>query len=180
MWWLVVLLRLAARALELYWLPAFVVACSTLVTIPGPAQRLRDRVGHMTQAASRYRDFTPSQDPITFRVGGDVFEVKTDIPLGLLAELADLAGGAEQITPRQQLERIGEFFDAVLLPTSAERMRARTAKDAEEPIGASTVISVMQWLIEAFTVIPTQQPSDSAGSSPDGGQSSTAGASPTE
>jgi len=179
-WLVVALLRLAERAVVMNWLPGGVAAYVLLASLPGRTEQLRGRVGRMTQATPvRYRDFTPSQEPIRFRVGEDVFDVKLDIPLGLLAELSDLADTSQQLSPREQLERIAVFFDSVLLPESAARMKARLAKDAVVPIGVGVVIGVMQWLMEVFTSLPTPPSSDSAASSSDGGQSSTDGASPT-
>jgi hypothetical protein len=133
----------------------------------------------MTQI-QRFRDFTQTAEPLTFRIDADVFEVKPAISLDTLAELADLADGANKLTPRQQIEHLREFFVASLEPASADRFLARMAKDTDAPIGMGTIIGVMQWLMEAFTALPIQPSNDSAVSSSDGGTSSTDGVSPTD
>ena len=132
----------------------------------------------------KFRDFSLSEEPITFRINPDTFECVPEIALDGLAELAGLAstGGEDRV---KQLDKLKDFFDGVMTYESAALFRKRCKIPTEEepnphPIGMRHVKDIIPWLMEVYGLRPTQPSSESSDGSDDEDTSSTDGASPTE
>ena len=120
----------------------------------------------------RHRDFTLSPEPITFDIAPDRFECVPEIPLDVLADLADAAtqrADGDKLTTAQQMDKVKDLFDGVMQIDSAARFRARTRRGTREepnpnPIGMRHIKDILPWLMEVYGLRPTR-PSDE---SPDG------------
>lgn len=136
----------------------------------------------MTDAAEvvRFKDFSVSPEPISFRMEDDTFNCLPDIPLDLLMELAEFATIGREQGGKAQAEKMKEFFDGILDEDSAGRLRERMKKGAAQPVGKRILVDVLPWLLEVYGLRPTQESSESADGSDDTATSSTAGASPEE
>ena len=139
----------------------------------------------MTESIVRFRDFSTSPEPVTFRIAPDDFECLPDIALDVIVELASLRGAVgETVEMKERIEQIHAFFDYIMVPDSAAKFRERTAVPTEEkpnprPVGMRTVTDLMQWLMEVYGLRPTQPSSESADGSSDDEESSTDGVSLT-
>lgn len=121
----------------------------------------------------RFRDFSLSPEPVTFRIEPDTFECVAEIPLDSLAEMANLASGSED--RGAQLRRIYDFFDGIMTPTSAAVFRERGQKGNPNPIGMRHITALLPWLMEVYGLRPTQPSDESSTGSDDDDTSSTAG-----
>src|SRR5262245_13680469 len=144
----------------------------------------------MTEPAVRFRDFTPDNapTPITFRVAPDEYTAFGGISVPILQELGTALKGIGDDTPEggdvfagiaTKIETLLKVFDTMMAPDEAARWRARVY-DKKSPVDFRVVLSITQWLMEQYTNRPTGPSSTSSDGSPtdDGGQPSTAGASP--
>lgn len=122
-------------------------------------------------------DFSFSLTPKRFRVNDDVFLAAPELPLNILS----IVGRFKNITADTPDvdERLLEFFDAVLLDASAQRMRER-ARSKDTPMPFQVMMPIIQNLMERYGLRPTvpSSPSPSTSESVDGSTTSTAGASP--
>lgn len=128
------------------------------------------------------KDFTLPAKPKRFKIDGDVFEAVSEIPIGLLGDLGDLRTalpGTSSID--QTMSMMGKVFSVILTDESCERFMART-KDKTNPIGIQHMMPVIEWLLEAYGLRPTQPSSSSSDSSDemDDSTNSTDGASVEE
>lgn len=135
----------------------------------------------MTEVVARFKDFTRSEEPVTFRIGPDVFTCVPEVPLDVLMEMSALAtAGMENTSRTEMMTRIYSFFEGIMMADSYATFRARMSKNAELPIGMFHFRDIMQWMMEVYGLRPTQPSSQSADGSDDSEASSTDGASPTE
>jgi hypothetical protein len=120
----------------------------------------------------------PDDEPISFDVWPDTFVCRLDVPAAVFRDIAEKIAGAGQ--PGQlsgalsELTMLDNFLEAVLEPDSYALFAYRMGADPEElpdnPIGLRTAIAVLRGLIQAFTAVPTTEPSpSSAGPPPAGG-----------
>lgn len=130
----------------------------------------------MTEPIVRFRDFSGSPEPVTFRVRGDIFECLPEIPLDALVEMTKLTS-ADGDTGRM-LSMVKEFFDGIMTPDSAARMRECMSKGADNPIGMAAIQDILPWLMEVYGLRPTQPSDESSDGSPTDDTSSTDGVSP--
>lgn len=121
----------------------------------------------------RFKDFSISWEPVTFKMEDDTFECLPEIPLDAVIEMATLASGTDRA---QQMRQVFDFFDGIMTPESAAKLRERSAKGSLQPIGMRLITQVIPWLMEVYGMRPTQPSSDSPAGSDDTGMSSTAGA----
>lgn len=118
----------------------------------------------------RFKDFSLSPEPVTFRIAPDSFECYPEIPLDALLELSTLA--AETSDRAKQFEQLKDFFDGIMPPEMAATFRARCKPSTKEepnpqPIGMRHVMNILPWLMEVYGLRPTQPSSESdAGSDP--------------
>ena len=128
-------------------------------------------------------DFSPSEEPVTFRVAPDDFECVSEIALDSLLELAEINTSSSD--RKAQFERMKDFFDGIMFPDSAALFRRRMRKSTAEepnphPIGMQTVLKLLPWLMEVYGLRPTQQASESEDGSPPTAGSSTDSSLPEE
>lgn len=119
----------------------------------------------------KFKDFSLSPDPISFRIAPDVFHCVPEIPLDSLADMANLATKSDD--RGESLRKVYDLFDGVLLTESAVLFRARGAKNAENPIGMRHVKDIIPWLMEVYGLRPTQPSDESSDGSTDEDGSST-------
>jgi hypothetical protein len=107
------------------------------------------------------KDFEFSPDPKRFRMYKDdefIFEAMPVIPIGLLDRLKNL----RKITADSDdsAEMVLDFFDQVLLPGSSIELRKRATEPSKFPFGINHMQPIMEWLMEAYGMRPTQPSSD--------------------
>jgi hypothetical protein len=135
--------------------------------------------------AKRFSHTVP-RVPIEFEMGGEDFTAPPLLDPDVLGEVleqhAKLRGinveGAEE-DPLDALRQIktviAEIFDSVLVPESAERVRARLLGRSNPFDLNREVIPTLTSLVEEYTGRPTKPSSSSSNGSNDGGTSSTDG-----
>lgn len=131
----------------------------------------------------RFMDFSLSPEPVVFKIEPDEFRGWPEIPLDVLAELAD--AGGQRGTPRQQMEQMLELFEGVLEPESFATFKRRTQRSTPEdpnrnPISMRHITKILPWLMEVYGLRPTQPSDESPSGSDETDTSLTDGASHTE
>lgn len=134
----------------------------------------------MAEVVARFKDFTLSEEPVTFKIGPDIFTCVPEVPLDVLMDMAELATGLTGTTRKEQMDRVYAFFEGVMEEDSFTTFRTRMQRGAKLPIGMTHFRDIMTWLMEVYGLRPTQPSSPSPDGSDDSEASSTAGASPTE
>jgi len=129
-----------------------------------------------------FRDFSLSADdarPKRFQIDADVFflpAVIAPVVLGELMESAKGLGGfklGEKAEVEAALERIAALTDLLLTPETAPRFRERLFSRTEPLDLVRQVLPVVRWMVEVYTVRPTEASSDSTNGSADAGGIST-------
>lgn len=134
---------------------------------------------------------------ITFNIDNDVFEAYPKIGAELLSSVMNpdnlerVAGygvNVDVLSDQQRVEalkasqaemqRIYQFLDQVLLPSSAQRFAARLRSVGDEAIDAPQVFNVYHYLVSAYGQNPTQPSSPSVNGHGEIGTSSTVGVPP--
>jgi len=116
-------------------------------------------------------------EPKKFKVDNDVFLLSPQIPIGLLGEVAKLSGlvsAALSSTDdaEQAVASIRDVFGLFMFPESLDRFTDRL-RSRTEPIGLPQIQNILPWLLEAYALRPTAQPSGSSnGSAPEGDSTS--------
>ena len=87
-------------------------------------------------------------EAFTFDVDGEEFTAVGRAPAG---PLLDVAAARDTET---RVRTMMDFLDAVLVPDSAERF-ARRLRDPVDPIDATTLMEVAEYLIERYSRRPT-------------------------
>lgn len=137
-----------------------------------------------TPAQSReIQDFTSEKPRVQFKLDGDVFTGVRDIPAVRAMEFS----GHSDALLRDDIsmdERIAGFMDILrllLVPESAELFITRLS-DPINPIGVKTMLKIVPWLFEQYSLRPTTPDSDSSTGSgnPESGTSSTVSTSGAE
>jgi hypothetical protein len=154
--------------------------------------------GTYTLTMTQPRDFSLPMEPKPFRLAPDDFTAPALLPPMVLKRLAAMHSELGDVSAinadnmEQILNRIGDMFALLLPGQPGERFRARLLTDGgpESPPPIDLVrqaLPVLYWLMEEYGLRPTQPSSPSpVGSTdatmdiPNGGTSSTDGASPTE
>ena len=131
----------------------------------------------------RFRDFSLSEEPVTFRIAPDTFECWPEIPLDTLTELTGLGVHTDDRT--QQLTKMYDFFDSIMTTESAAVFRRRCRKGTDEdpnphPVGMRHIRDILPWLMEVYGLRPTQPSDESSDGSAGADGSSTDGVSNTE
>ena len=140
-------------------------------------------------------DFTPARDPnavedfteerprVQFKLDGDIFTGVREIPA---VKAMEFSGHADKMArPDVTMdERVALFMDIIrllLVPDSANLFIHRLG-DTENPIGVKTMLKIVPWLFEQYSLRPTTPGSDSSAGSdnPESGTSSTVSTSAVE
>lgn len=121
-------------------------------------------------------DFTVAKPRVQFKLDEDVFVGVRDIPAIKAMEFSGHADKMQREDVTME-ERIALFIDILRLllePESAERFIARLS-DSSNPIGTPTMLKIVPWLFEKYSMRPTTPGSDSSAGSdnPESGTSST-------
>lgn len=118
---------------------------------------------------SRFKDFDAARaeargEPLTFKLGGEMFTACAELPAGVLLDMGaaftsqDAMAGFDLFT---------ELFQVIVAPDDQERFAA-----AVRTVGLSTVMDLVQWIVEESTGRPFETPSPSPHRSVTGGGSS--------
>lgn len=91
-------------------------------------------------------------EAVTFDLNGVTYHCRDRLPAGTTLDIASgIAGGIDAA------RRVGEFFDAALLPEDAEPFAA-AIRDPEVPVPMETLNAIIQWLVQVYTGRPTGSP----------------------
>lgn len=122
------------------------------------------------------QDFSQEIARVQFKLDGDIFTGVREIPA---IKALEFSGHSDKLKRDDvpMSERIALFMDIIRLllePQSAERFIARL-NDTANPIGLPTMMKVVPWLFEQYSLRPTEPDSDSSTGSgnPESGTSST-------
>jgi hypothetical protein len=139
-------------------------------------------------------DFTPRKPRPTFRISGETYFGKVEIPTGPALKYSSRAAKLNESDEDEDMEETFRMFRLMLQKESAERMIShlhmipadadddeieRLSQEADEDgaaIGLETFMHLLPWLLEQYGMAPTSPSSGSeSGSppSPDDGQNST-------
>lgn len=117
-----------------------------------------------------FKDFEEREEPHYFRVGTEQFSAVPSLGIATMARLGKMQvqltslGAGQNTNVEQVIVMMITIFDELLLEDSAERFRTRlTSKD--RPMSFTTVVNIINWLLECYGLRPTL-PSSSSSSSP--------------
>lgn len=116
---------------------------------------------HTLGMADPVKDFSRKRERLAFRIDDDVFEAATALPGKTLARFATRFTDIERTPFNKQLELFADALGMVLLPESNSRFQKRL-DDLENPIELEQASDVIQWLMEAYGLRPTEPSSDSS------------------
>lgn len=138
----------------------------------------------MADAIPRFKDFSPSPEPITFRFAPDDFECTSVIPLDAISMLAELGQTINALEGVKKMEGVYDFFDMICTPASAAKIRERCRVGTPDnpnpnPIGLTLITDVLPWLMEQYGMRPTEPSDESSDGSTPSEDSSTDGVSLT-
>jgi hypothetical protein len=124
--------------------------------------------------AAPVKDFSRKRERLLFRIDDDVFEAATALPGKTLARFATRFTDIEKTPIGEQLNVFADALGMVLLPESNSLFQKRL-DDLAKPIELEQASDVIQWLLEAYGLRPTEPSSDSSTgpSSPASGTNST-------
>ena len=109
---------------------------------------------------AKFKDFGSSNssadaEPISFKLAGEDFHCRPQIPGKVMLDLASKTGDEEN--PTQSARMIDEFFRIALLPESHERFTALTL-DPDRIITMEQLMEIVSWLVEVYAERPTSRP----------------------
>lgn len=137
---------------------------------------MTDIIDFTPQPQVEIQDFTVEKPRVQFKLDGDIFTGVRDIPAVKAMEFSSHADKIQSENVSMD-ERVAGFMDIlrlVLVPDSAELFIARLS-DPLNPISVQTMLKVVPWLFEQYSLRPTTPDSDSSTGSgnPESGTSST-------
>lgn len=108
------------------------------------------------------KDFSVQRQPIKFKIDDDIFEAVPDVAAEVMIRFIDQATILEnsEASNDEKMSVIRGMFYMVLVEESADLFVARL-NDPERPIGLSTFIAVVQWIMEQYSLRPTEPDSES-------------------
>lgn len=137
---------------------------------------MTDIMDFTPQPATAIHDFTVEKPRVQFKLDGDIFTGVRDIPA---VQAMEFSGHADKLhnDDVSMDERVAGFMDILrllLVPESAELFIARL-KDPLNPIGVQTMLKIVPWLFEQYSLRPTTPDSGSSTGSgnPESGTNST-------
>ena len=127
------------------------------------------------------KDFTVQRENPVFTIAPDTFYGVVDLPALAATDFMHKAQEFNTADLNEKREILRGMFELILVPESAE-IFYRRLDDKENPIGISTMNNVIEWLMEQYGLVPTQQQLDSLNGSnnPESGTASTELVSVTE
>lgn len=130
----------------------------------------------MTDGIARFKDFTGDNGPIQFQIRDEVFTAHEDIPLVHLGKLSELGEGLTS-KGADPVAKMLSVFEKLLVPESFDRFQAAVEGKSATVIGISRIQAIIPWLMEQYSLRPTEAPSGSSTTSDVSGESLTDGAS---
>lgn len=123
------------------------------------------------------QDFTPeAKKRVQFKLDGDVFTGVREIPAIMALEFSAHAENMtrENVSITERIEGFTAILQLLLEPESASVFIGRL-RDPLNPISVQTMMKVVPWLFEQYSLRPTTPDSDSSAGSgnPESGTSST-------
>lgn len=115
--------------------------------------------------ATPVKDFSRKRKRLLFRIDDDVFEAATALPGKTLARFATRFTDIEKTPLGEQLNVFADALGMVLLPESNSLFQKRL-DDLTKPIELEQASDVIQWLLEAYGLRPTEPSSDSSTGQP--------------
>lgn len=112
---------------------------------------------------ARFKDFgTPasSDEPVTFRLHGEVFRCVPAIQGVVLIEFIAAAGGGAEGNMAATAEEMLRFFNRTIIPADRERFTELLNSD-DRIVSLEGLVEIMDWLVEQYAGRPTQQPTPS-------------------
>lgn len=115
----------------------------------------------MSTPTEEIPDFSKPRKRVAFKIDGDVFDAPPAIPAMILMNYAKrFNANSENTDMEEQLKIMMELLQTVLKPESFARFRDRLS-DVENPIELDQVQQTIEYLMGAYGMRPTQQPSSS-------------------
>jgi len=118
----------------------------------------------ITEAAP-VKDFTRKRTRLVFRIDDDEFEAAKALPGKTLSRFATRFTDIEKTPLAEQLNVFADALGMVLLPDSNALFQKRL-DDLTNPIELEQASDVIQWLLEAYGLRPTEPSSDSSTGQP--------------
>lgn len=119
---------------------------------------------------ANFRDFSKKRRPIYFMIDEERFDCRKALGAAVLQEAMSKFKSArsegDDITAETVLAKLSGALELLLLGDAHARfMAAVLDRDREEPIDLPQLTEIFTWLIEQYTVRPTEALSDSSPSS---------------
>jgi hypothetical protein len=111
--------------------------------------------------------------PIQFNIDGEPYYAVGETSAGVLLDMGEMLK-VEGLG--NQISALTVFIQALLLPDSFERLKARLRDNKKSPISFQQLMRIIEYVMERQADRPTQQPSPSSASSTPIVTSSTVGA----
>ena len=118
----------------------------------------------------KFKDFSLSPEPITFKIEPDTFECYPEIPLDVLMEVSQVA--QSEATGMERFKQTLELFEGIMSPEWYEIFKHRCRKGTREdpnpnPIGMRHIRDILPWIMEVYGLRPTPESSESSDGSED-------------
>lgn len=110
---------------------------------------------------NRFKDFggtVVEQTPLSFKIHGEEFHCRTAIQGKVLL---NLVANSDESDGAAVAKTINDFFELTLMPESLERFNALLA-DPEKIVTVETLGEITAWMVEQYSLRPTQQPEPSS------------------
>src|SRR5262245_15927878 len=98
-----------------------------------------------------------AKHPIPFKIDGEMFYGQPSLPAGVLFDMVEMVNSTDQAA---QIKMLNAFLEAMLVPESFERLKARI-RDQHNPVSVAQVMKITEYLMRAASCGPTMQPSAS-------------------
>lgn len=113
------------------------------------------------------KDFTIKEKRIKFKIDDDVFEASRIMGIPMMQDLVKVTKSIGSMSETGDYSGIGEIFNELLIPASAERFAQRLGAKGDDGIDVKAqLIPVLYYILEKFGLRPTQLSSDSSTGSP--------------
>ena len=144
---------------------------------------MTDIIDFTPASASEIQDFSLEKPRVQFKLDDDVFTGVRDIPAVMAMEFSGHSDklGRDEIPVEERITEFLAILRLLLVPESAELFISRLSNPMN-PIGVQTMLKVVPWLFEQYSLRPTTPDSDSSPGSgnPESGTSSTVSTSGVE
>ena len=114
----------------------------------------------------RFKDFTKKRVPVFFNIEGERFDCAPAVPID---DLQEMVKGFGEVTAENIADALRAFFEKVMDEATAARLSSMM-KDKKNPLDMEQAKEIMEWLLEVYSLRPTEPSSESStGSATDGG-----------